>query len=388
MKILMISTLNLSLPNGGTVHFTSIAQEFRRAGHTVDAIVPSTGDIDKNQAISDKFFDGVTFTPSLTRMIPVGKTSLNSLAQIFTLFLQRSDRYDWVYLRSSVISALAIAALRTKGFRHIVTEQNGWFADELVQMGVARPWLNVIKQLQLLDAKFATLAIAVVDGIKEKLIENGLPTEKILVVGNGTDPKIFYPLPRQDILQKYGLDPNCFYFGLIGDLERWKGAELAIQAMPLICEAYPHARLLVVGSGRQLGYLQETYRDLQCINFMNAVPYEQSNEYINCFDIALLPLLEFSNIGFSPIKLYAYAASGKPILSSNFRGVRELESSGFITLHENGNYQDLAKQAITMMVDLKKISTMGTMARVYAENNFTWKEIAAKILQQMMTYKR
>lgn len=383
MKILMISTLNLSLPNGGTVHFTSIAKEFRRAGHTVDAIVPSTGDISKNQIITEKFFDHVTFTPSLTRLIPVGKTSLNSLAQIFSILGQKAHGYDWVYLRSSVISSLAISALRLKGFRQIVTEQNGWFADELVQMGVARPWLNLIKQLQLLDAKLATFAIAVVEGIKEKLVEYDLPSEKVLVVGNGTDPKIFYPLPRQEILQKYELDPNCFYLGLIGDLERWKGAELAIQAMPSICETYPHVKLLVVGSGRQLGYLKDTYRDLQCVNFMNEVPYEQSNEYINCFDIALLPLLEFSNIGFSPIKLYAYAASGKPILSSNFRGVRELESTGFINLHENGNYHDLAKQAIAMISDSQKLALMGKKARTYAVQHFTWEAIAAKIVQRM-----
>jgi glycosyltransferase involved in cell wall biosynthesis len=383
MKILMISTLNLSLPNGGTVHFTSIAKEFRRAGHLVDAIVPSTDDPQKNQAIADKFFDRVTFTPSLTRRIPIGKTSLNSLAQIFIILWQRADQYDWVYLRSSVLSSLAIATLRLKGFRQIVTEQNGWFADELVHMGVARPWLNLIKQLQLLDAKLATLVIAVVDGIKEKLVEHGLPTAKILVVGNGTDTKIFYPLPRQEILQKYGLAPNYFYLGLIGDLERWKGAELAIQAMPTIYEAYPHVRLLVVGSGRHLGYLKETYSNQPYVTFMNEVPYEQSNEYINCFDIALLPLMEFSNIGFSPIKLYAYAASGKPILSSNFRGVRELKSTGFITLHENGNYQDLAKQAILMIADSQKLALMGEMARGYAEEYFTWEAIAYKILQRM-----
>jgi glycosyltransferase involved in cell wall biosynthesis len=116
---------------------------------------------------------------------------------------------------------------------------------------------------------------------------------------------------------------------------------------------------------------------------MNEVPYEQSNEYINCFDIALLPLMEFSNIGFSPIKLYAYAASGKPILSSNFRGVRELKSTSFITLHENGNYQDLAKQAILMIADSQKLALMGEMARDYAEKYFTWEAIAAKILQRM-----
>ncbi|OKH13840.1 glycosyltransferase family 4 protein [[Limnothrix rosea] IAM M-220] len=387
MKILMIATLNLSLPNGGTVHFSSIAKEFQRSGHTVHAIIPSTGDPVKNQAIIEKYFDHVTFTDSLTQLIPIGKTSLNSLAQIFTIFAKNPNDYDWVYLRSSVISAFVVAALRLKGFKYIVTEHNGWFADELIQMGVSYPWLAIIKTMQLLDAKWATFVVAVVEGIKEKLVESGLSEEKACVVGNGTDPKIFYPLPREETLQKYNLDPHCFYFGLIGDLEPWKGAELAIQAMPIICEVYPRARLLVVGAGRQLAYLQETYRDFRSVTFMNEVPYKQSNEYINCFDIALLPLLEFSNIGFSPIKLYAYAASGRPILSSDFRGIRELESQPFITLHKNGSYQSLAKEAIKMMSNLSELTTQGRSARVYAEKHFTWQENVAKILHQMTVFK-
>ena len=136
MKILMIATLNLSIPNGGTVHFTSIAQEFRRDGHVVDAILPSTGDKHRDQIIAEKWFDRVTFTRLLTKIIPVGKTSLNSLSQIFAILTKHPDNYDWVYVRSNILSAAIVLALRLRGFQYIVTEHNGWFASELRQMKV------------------------------------------------------------------------------------------------------------------------------------------------------------------------------------------------------------------------------------------------------------
>ncbi|MFM6152141.1 MAG: hypothetical protein ACKPE3_03925, partial [Sphaerospermopsis kisseleviana] len=62
MKILIISTLNLSQSNGGTVHFTSISQEFRRAGHILDAIIPSTNNQAIDQKIANQYFDKVTFS--------------------------------------------------------------------------------------------------------------------------------------------------------------------------------------------------------------------------------------------------------------------------------------------------------------------------------------
>ena len=82
MKLLMVSTLNLSKQNGGKVHFTSLAKGFRAQGHQVDAILPTTGDAESDRQIAQQHFHSVTFTSNaLTRLIPFSKTSVNSLAQ-------------------------------------------------------------------------------------------------------------------------------------------------------------------------------------------------------------------------------------------------------------------------------------------------------------------
>lgn len=387
MKILIISTLNLSHSNGGTVHFTSISQEFRRAGHILDAIIPSTNNQAIDQKIANQYFDKVTFSSNkLSKLLPISKTSINSLLQIFTVLQQNPNDYDWVYLRSNLLSFFVLLALKLRGFKKIVSEHNGWFVDELTMMGVSNWQQTIIKYLQIRDAKLATLVRTVVPNIKQKLIENGIDTQKIFVAGNGTDINLFQPKNRQEILNKLNLNPECFYLGFIGDLEPWQGVEVAINAMSKIYDKYPETCLLLIGGGRQLNYLKETYGHLEYIKFMGAVPYQESNDYINCFDIALLPKQGLDEIGYSPIKLYAYAAAGRAILASDIRGIKELEPSKFLVLHQPGNSQDLAAKAIEMISNREKLSQMGIIAREYAEKHFSWQLVTDKIIQAIENY--
>jgi glycosyltransferase involved in cell wall biosynthesis len=387
MKILIISTLNLSESNGGTVHFTSIAQEFFRAGHTVDVIIPSTGSEEIDSQINAGFFGRVIFSSNtLSKLIPTSKTSINSLSQFFTILLQNPNDYDWVYLRSNLLSLAVLVALKIRGFKYIVTEHNGWFIDELKMMGVSVWQRNIIKYLQITDAKLANLVRAVVPNIRAKLIENGIDGKKVFVAGNGTDINFFQRDNRETTLKKLGFGTEYFYLGFIGDLEPWQGVEVAVNAMAIISQKYPKTRLLIVGGGRQLNYLQETYGHLEFVQFIGAVPYKESNTYINCFDIALLPKHGLANIGYSPIKLYAYAASGRPILASDITGIRELESSQFLVLHNPGSSEDLATKAIDMMSKLEDLAKMSLNARNYAEKYFSWKLVTEKIIQSMESY--
>ena len=156
--------------------------------------------------------------------------------------------------------------------------------------------------------------------------------------------------------------------------------------MSIIYDKYPETRLLVIGGGRQLKYLQETYGHLEYIQFLGSVPYQNSNDYINCFDIALLPKQGLDDIGYSPIKLYAYAAAGRAILASDIRGIKELEPNKFLRLHQPGNSQDLAAKAIEMISHPEQLSQMGMIAREYAEQHFSWKLVTDKIIQAMENY--
>ena len=377
----MISTMNLDRPNGGTIHFTSLAREFRKAGHLVHGLVPDFGHLSKSQQVISDCFDQLFFSSRfLTKFIPVSQTSLNSLTQLLKIFTLKPKNYDCVYLRSHLLSAIVIIFLRLRGFHTIITEHNGWFCAEVKEIKMSSFGYFLIKQLQIMDAKLASLAVVVVEGIKEKLTQNGVDQDKIVVVGNGVDLDLFYPINRIDTLNSLKLDSQNFYIGLISDLESWKGAENAILAIKEVVKKCPNVHLLIVGGGRQLPYLQETYKNLNYIHFLGEVPYQDSNLYINAFDLALLPLLNLLTSGYSPIKFYAYAASGRAILASSVRGIKEFETEGFLQLHEPGDDKDLAEKAIHLIGNGSQLKMMQLKAREYAEDYFSWSIIAEIIL--------
>lgn len=387
MRILMISTLNLAQPNGGTAHFTSIAKGFRQSGHKVTAIIPK---ISKNECDFDfvkESFDFIIFSSTfLGRLISFSQTSINGILQVFKIIELDPEDYDWVYVRANLLSIFVILSLRLGGFKKIVTEHNGWFDYELSMMKVPKIFRKIVSLIQTVDAKLATLVRVVVPGIKQKLVDHGIEKDKIFVVGNGTDISIFFPTDKSLPSDGLKIKKDYFYLGFIGDLEPWQGVQTAIESMPIICNKYPNTCLLVIGKGREWKTLKQKYSDFKNVKFLGSVPYQESNKYINYFDIALLPKQGLSDIGYSPIKLYAYAAAGKPILASNISGIKELESAGFLVLHEPGNHQDLADKAISMMSDKEKLTAMGVKARQYAEDNFSWELATQKIIKKMQDF--
>jgi glycosyltransferase involved in cell wall biosynthesis len=396
----MISTLNLAKYNGGTVHFNSLAKGFRMQGHQVDAILSTPYDSNRpgfsghnlKHAIADQYFDHVTFTsPLLSRLIPFSKTTVNSLLQVLPAVRVNAHDYDWVYLRSTPLSIFVLWALRLRGFKKIFVEHNGWFSDELVMMGVPDTFQTVIEKLQTTEAHLATQLRVVVPGIQEQLLARSKQPEQLkthlLVIGNGADIDHYYPIDRTVAMKTVGLDPEKFYLGFIGDLDPWQGVETAIRAMSLIRVQSPNTELLVVGAGRQLDYLKTTYGELNYIHFLGSVSYADSNLYINCFDIALLPKQGLGSIGYSPIKLYTYAAAGRTILASKIRGIEEYGGEGgFITLHQPGDTEDLAQKAHRLITDPDRCNRNAIRARQHAEAYFSWQRVADKITQAMQTY--
>ncbi len=390
MRILMISTLDLAQPNGGTIHFSALAKGFRARGHEVDALL-ATPSRHPKPILAESYFDRITFTSTfLSRLIPLSKTTVNSLLQVAPVWRLRAGDYDWVYLRSTPLSVVVLWALRRRGVRNIFVEHNGWFSDELVLMGVPHIFKTAIEKLQTVEAHMATRLRVVVPGIQEQLLARskrpGELKTRLVVIGNGADIEHYHPMDRALALKTVGLDLDKYYLGFIGDLDPWQGVETAIQAMPLIRAQIPHAELLIVGAGRQLNDLKTTYGQCPYIHFLGAVAYADSNPYVNCFDIALLPKRGLGGIGYSPIKLYTYAAAGRTILASSIRGIEAYGGAeGFLTLHRPGDEADLAQQACRLYADADRSHRSAVRARQHAEVYFSWQLVADQILQAMQT---
>lgn len=106
-------------------------------------------------------------------------------------------------------------------------------------------------------------------------------------------------------------------FMYVGNLERYQGVDLMLQAFNLASQDRKDAVLLVVGgSPQQIQAYQEKVKSLSAsirIHFAGAVPVECLGRVLTYADVLISPRIKGDN---TPMKLYSYLLSGKPVLAT------------------------------------------------------------------------
>ncbi|NJL35241.1 MAG: glycosyltransferase family 4 protein [Chloroflexaceae bacterium] len=87
---------------------------------------------------------------------------------------------------------------------------------------------------------------------RENLIKRGIPADKITVVNNVADPRIFNRSAYEHLRQRTDDRFTLIYPGTIA--HRY-GLDVAIRALPLLVKQMPHIRLLIIGT--RVAYVDE-----------------------------------------------------------------------------------------------------------------------------------
>jgi len=79
--------------------------------------------------------------------------------------------------------------------------------------------------------------------------ENGIPLERMTSVPTGVDLARFRPADKRAARERNGLDPDCFYVGILAMLSHFKGQRDLFAVMAQFKTTQPDIRLLVMGDG-------------------------------------------------------------------------------------------------------------------------------------------
>jgi len=118
-------------------------------------------------------------------------------------------------------------------------------------------------------------------------------------------------------------------------------------------------------------------------NFEWLGPLEYPNkvrEYLSEIDIYAL----ISGLDMSPLTLLEAQLMKKPVIATNVGGIPELmidKKTGFLI--EKGNSEELVKKIEEILNDPKKIEEMGIQGRKFVEENFSWKIITQKFIDNL-----
>lgn len=203
---------------------------------------------------------------------------------------------------------------------------------------------------------------------------------KILAVPNGFDPKSFLVIfKKDDLRKKFNLPLEKTIALYTGHLYGWKGAEIMARAAPLAPEVI---FVFVGGTERDLALFRKKFGNQNNILIVGHKPAGDIPFYLLASDILLLPnsaKTEESTHGTSPIKLFSYMASGRPIVASDLPSMREIVSENEVLLVRPDDPSAI-KEGILKLVSNPGLSE-GLAAKAKIKSaEFTWEKRANKIL--------
>jgi glycosyltransferase involved in cell wall biosynthesis len=303
---------------------------------------------------------------------------LFDLIAFWELFrLCRREKFDIVNTHTSKGGFLGRLAARLAGVPVVVHTAHGYVFNEVDSKLSAVFYLY----LEKFASYFCDLIISVNEEERLIAIEKKVThPDKIVTVLNGINVGKFENVGATDSLRRE-LDPSgdAILIGATGRLMPQKGFVYLVKAMPAILAACPQARFVFVGDGPLEQALKSLADDLHVsesclfLGFREDVP-----KLLNVFDIFALPSLWE---GLS-ISLLEAMAAGKPVVTTNIKGNREVIDHGTDGLLVSpANPEALADAVIELVHDKARAETLGQRARQKIKTSFSEEAMVSHTLE-------
>lgn len=171
-------------------------------------------------------------------------------------------------------------------------------------------------------ARRAHRVVVISEGLRDAYITRGVPAEKIVVAPDAVDVEVFQGAHNGDALKKKFSIPEGKKITLyVGKIDSEKGADVFAEAGSVGRE---DILFVVIGRGELKEALQKKY---PAVLFLPETPYALLPEVLATADVLVVPnsagSLDASTYT-SPLKAFAYLASGKPIVASDVPALREV----------------------------------------------------------------
>ena len=211
------------------------------------------------------------------------------------------------------------------------------------------------------------------DSCRDELVHMGVPPERITVVHNGLDSR--------DLEAGKGVDrkePGLIVY--LGRLKKYKNVDHLIQAMAIVREEVPGARLVIAGTGDRRDALEDLTRSMgmeAVVDFRGFVSEEDKFSLLNRAEVAAYPS---SKEGWG-ISVIEANACGTPVVATRVPGLSDAVVDGETgLLTPLGDREAMARALIGLLRDPVE---RGRLARnaLARSRRFTWEETAQQTLQ-------
>jgi len=310
MKVLLVAPHPFFQERGTPIAVKLIIDTLCEYGHKVDLLTYHEG--------SDIMADGLRLyripKPLFANNIPIGFSWKKVVADIYLSFylvwLVIKNEYHVIH---AVEESIFPAALLNKIARKkLIYDMDSSLADQLLEK-----WESLYRYQKFLDGfegwavRKAEIVIPVCKSLADK-VRTYDPDKKIFVLEDigfesNSDSK-------EDIRQK--LNINGLIALYVGNLEHYQGIDLMLESIAKVNSRVPYSVAVIGGKENDIFKYTEKTKVLGIsdkIYFIGPRSLKDLPGYLSQADLLLSPRLKGKN---TPMKLYSYLISGKPVLAT------------------------------------------------------------------------
>jgi len=381
MKLYYIANAKIPSEKAHTLQIMKMCEAFAELGLDVELVVPFRIQLNEKLKKHDPFeyyhvkkifkirkipspdlIRVGDFFPKFSMLLYNIQALLFALLATFYISLKRADI---IYTRS--IHTALFLVLTGKG-------------NKLIYEAHAFPKEGITRRIELWISKKIRAFVVITKALKSHYVRYGAPEDRIIVAPDAVDLRMFdCKIPKKEARKLLGIPLDRKVVCYTGHLYKWKGVYvLALAARELDALVY-----FIGGTSEDIEKLGEFVKENKISNaiVVGHVPPSYVPIYLKASDVVVLPnikegLSEFT----SPLKLFEYMASRRPIVASDLPVIREILNEENAILVEPENPKALAEGIKKALEDYNLATKVAKKA--YKDVwEYIWEERARKILK-------
>jgi glycosyltransferase involved in cell wall biosynthesis len=216
-----------------------------------------------------------------------------------------------------------------------------------------------------------THLLAVSNAVKQHLVNQGIPSERLTVLHNATSPDDFYATRDPLIVRaEHGAEADTPVVGTFADLSEKKGYFDLFGAMPTVLRELPKAQFWIVGQGKLWQELHDIAEKTGVINNVRFLGFRSDvADLMNAIDVMALP----SHLEPCALVYVEAALSQKPCIACRSGSAPESIEDGrtglLVPTHDSAV---IAESLLSLLTNCDQSMRMGQAAYERAVGMFGW----------------
>ncbi len=283
--------------------------------------------------------------------------------------LIRGFKYDLLHSHTSHAHTLAFFASMGLDIRRLVTRR--------VDFSIFRH--SFMKLSGIKYRYMADFYVAISHKIKEVLVNDGVPENRIFVAHSGIDVDRFNGVAKDHLRDEFQIKPHEQVVINVAHLAGHKGQQYLVRAIPLVLEQVPNVRFFIVGGGSLMDELQDLANSLGLTQELIFTGFRRDvGAFYQTADLFVMSSVQ-EGLGTAVLDALAL---GKPVVATASGGIPEVIQDGlFGRLVPPADPSALAAGMVELLTHPDQAKRMADKGRTIVRNRFSVDAMVDKNLE-------